>query len=40
MDDEEAGGRQVIVAEGVTGMAGRRKEEPALIFRTRRFLYT
>lgn len=40
VDDEEAEGWQVIVAEGVTEMAGRRKDEQALIFYTRRFLYT
>lgn len=40
VDDGEAVGWQVIVAEGVTEMAGRRKHEQALIFYTRCFLYT
>lgn len=40
VEDVEAEGWQVIVAQGVTEMVGRRKDEQALIFCTRRFLYT
>lgn len=40
IDDEEAEVWQAIVAEGVTEMVGRRKDEQALIFYTRWFLYT
>lgn len=40
MDNKEAEGWQVIVAEEVTEMAGRRKDEQALIFYTVWFLYT